>query len=340
MASRPQPKRTLTAQLNALRTTALCLFAVSMILLTAFVFMLTSMGKVGGSSDETTAPSQTTTVPTSSSETEATTESTTESTTEATTTAAHATFPEGTKLISLTFDDGPDKCTPQVLDTLEKNGVVATFFMIGQNVSGTDAKLLQRMVNLNCEIGNHTWGHKTLTKLTPEDAYEQLKKCDEAIESKIGKKATVIRPPEGAGLLQDGLFKYAYENNEYVINWNDMSCPKDWAKPALGDAEYTAKYVVDNATDGDCVLLHDSHQSTADSLDAMIKGLKEKGFTFVTVSQLLEARSASMGLTVEKATSKGWDGSQLKEAYPGGPVYGVRYAYMSGKLMFEERKKS
>ncbi len=339
MNSRPQPKRTLTAQLNALRTTALCLFAVSMILLCAFVFMLTSMGKVGGSSDETTATSETTTVPTTA-ETSATEETTTESTTEATTTGAHASYPADTKIIALTFDDGPDKCTPQVLDALERNGVVATFFMIGQNVSGTDASVLKRMVDLKCEIGNHTWAHKTLTKLSVDEAYEQLQKCDQAIMDKIGQKATVIRPPEGAGLMQDGLFKYSFENKEYVVNWDDVCCPKDWAKPALGDAHYTAQYVIDNASDGSMVLLHDSHQSTADSLDEMIQGLKDKGFVFVTVSEVLESRSASLGLTVEKATSKGWDSSMLMEAYPGGPVYGVRYAYVSSKLMFEERKKS
>ena len=107
--------------------------------------------------------------------------------------------------------------------------------------------------------------------------------------------------------------------------------------PVTGDAVYTAQFVIDNASDGTMVLLHDSHQSTADSLDKMIAGLKEKGYTFVTVSELLEARSASMGLTVDKALSLGWKQELLEEAYPGGPVYGVRYAYSSGKMMFEKR---
>ena len=154
---------------------------------------------------------------------------------------------------------------------------------------------------------------------------------------KIGQKATTIRPPTGQGLAQDALFQYSKDNHEYVVNWDDVSCPADWQKPALGDADYTAQFVIDNASDGTMVLLHDSHQSTADSLDKMIAGLKEKGYTFVTVSELLEARSASLGLTVDKALSLGWKQELLEEAYPGGPVYGVRYAYSSGKMMFEKR---
>ena len=333
------PKRTMTAQLRALGNTVAVLATVFMVLLVAFVWMLTAISKQSKSKSKTETTA-TTTVSESTSDTSATDTTETEPETEATTAPAeHASFPEGTKLIALTFDDGPDKCTPQILDTLEREGVVATFFMIGQNVSGTDAALLQRMESLGCELGNHTWAHKTLTKLSEEEAYEQLQKCDKAIEEKVGHKATVIRPPEGAGLLQDGLFKYSRDNKEYVVNWDDVSCPADWQKPARGDAEYTANHVVSNATDGVMVLLHDSYQSTADALPAIIQGLKDKGYTFVTVSQLLEARSAELGLTADAAIAKGYDTSLVAEAYPGGPVYGVRYAYSASKMIFEVRKK-
>ncbi len=331
------PKRTMTAQLRALGNTVAVLATVFMVLLVAFVWMLTAISKQSKSKSKTET-SATTTVSESTSDTSATDTTETEPETEATTAPAeHASFPEGTKLIALTFDDGPDKYTTQVLDALDRNGIKATFFVIGSNVSGTDVSVFQRMLDLGCEIGNHTWSHVSLRDSAYDVAYEELKKCDDALMAKIGQKATVIRPPTGQGLAQDALFQYSKDNHEYVVNWDDMSCPSDWQKPALGDADYTAQYVIDNAQDGVMVLLHDSHQSTADSLDKMIQGLKDKGYTFVTVTELLEARSNSMGLTVDKALSLGWKQELLEEAYPGGPVYGVRYAYSSGKMMFEKR---
>ena len=332
------PKRTMTAQLRALGNTVAVLATICMVLLVAFVWMVTAINKQKKSNKtvDTTATTTSSAVQADSSSEPSDTlppETTPESTPE----VAHASFPEGTKLIALTFDDGPDKYTGQVLDALERNGVKATFYVIGSNVAGTDAAVFERMLSLGCEIGNHTWSHVSLRDSEYDVAYNELKKCDDALMEKIGQKATTIRPPTGQGLAQDALFQYSKDNHEYVVNWDDVSCPADWQKPALGDADYTAQFVIDNASDGTMVLLHDSHQSTADSLDKMIAGLKEKGYTFVTVSELLEARSASLGLTVDKALSLGWKQELLEEAYPGGPVYGVRYAYSSGKMMFEKR---
>lgn len=331
-------KRTLNSQLRALANTALCLAAVFMILLCVFVFEVTSIKKQNkaSKSEETTVQTSMTAAPTTL-PTEATTEPTTEPTTEMTTVAEHASYPEGTKLIALTFDDGPCDNTPAVLDCLEKNGVVATFFVLGGNINDSNAAVLQRMLDLNCEIGNHTWGHTVLSQVDADKAYEELRKCDEAIEKAVGQKATCIRPPQGAGLVNTGLFKYSRDNHEYVINWNDVSTPADWQKPAMGDADYTATFVINNATDADCVLLHECHNSTTESLQQMIDGLKAKGYTFVTVSQLLEARTSN--LTIEYAASQGWDTSTIEEAYPGGPIYGIRYAYSCGKPMFEKRTK-
>ncbi|MBR5974132.1 MAG: polysaccharide deacetylase family protein [Clostridiales bacterium] len=335
------PKRTMTAQLRALANTTAVMAAIFMVLLVAFVWMVTAINKSSSKDDtdskETSATSSSA-VANLSSDAGTTTPEPTDTTPPETSAAAHASYPEGTKLIALTFDDGPCDYTPQVLEALERNGVVATFFVIGQNVSGTDAAVLQKMLDLGCEIGNHTWSHQILTQVDEEGAYEQLSKCDAAIEEKVGQKATVIRPPTGAGLKQEGLFRYSVDNREYVVNWNDSSCPQDWQAPALGDADYTAQYVIDNAIDGDMVLLHDSHKSTVDSLDKMIAGLKEKGYVFVTVTQLLEARVGN--LTMDEAAAKGWDTSKLVQAYDGGPIYGIRYAFSSEKMIFEKKSSS
>ncbi|MBO4687819.1 MAG: polysaccharide deacetylase family protein [Clostridiales bacterium] len=338
----PNPKRTMTAQLRALANTTAVMGAIFMVLLVAFVWMVTAINKSPSKdkdSGETSATSSSASaIANITSDPDATTPEATDTTPAQTSEAAHASYPEGTKLIALTFDDGPCEYTPQVLDALERNGVVATFFMIGQNVSGTDAAVLQRMLDLGCELGNHTWSHQILTQVDEEGAYEELRKCDAVIEEKVGQKATVIRPPTGAGLKQEGLFRYSVDNREYVVNWNDSSCPQDWQKPALGDADYTAQYVIDNAIDGDMVLLHDSHKSTVESLDKMIAGLKEKGYVFVTVSQLLEARVGN--LTMDEASAKGWDTNKLVQAYDGGPIYGIRYAFSSEKMIFEKKSSS
>ncbi|MBQ4185068.1 MAG: polysaccharide deacetylase family protein [Clostridiales bacterium] len=332
------PKRTMTAQLRALGNTVAIMATVFMVLLVAFVWMVTAINKKSAkNSDATTAATTATsaTIPEdSTSDTVATDTTAPETTPEPTKEeGTHASYPEGTKLIALTFDDGPCEFTPQVLDTLEKHGIPATFFLLGQNVTGTDPQLLQRMLDLKCEIGNHTWSHTVLSKVDENKAYEELQKCDQALMDKIGQKATVIRPPQGAGLANPGLLKYALEQREFCINWNDISCPADWQKPAMGDAHYTAQHVIDNASSYDCVLLHDSHKSTVESLDEMIQGLKDKGYVFVTVTQLLEATSDKIG--IEEARKQGW--TDAVEAYPGGPVYGVRYEYSSNKYFFGKK---
>ena len=334
-APRPagNPKRTMTAQLRALRNTAMVMFAVFMILLLAFVWMVTAINKKPSAKSEGTTTTTTAQASGVQDSEVATTPEVTDTTPEPTTVAAHASYPEGTKLIALTFDDGPCQYTPEVLDALERNGVVATFFMLGQNVKDTDAAVIQRMLDLGCELGNHTWSHQILTKVDENGAYEELQKCDDALMEKVGQHATVIRPPTGAGLKNYGMYQYALDNKEYLVNWNASSCPSDWQEPALGDADYTAQYVIDHAIEYDMVLLHDSHKSTVESLDKMIAGLKEKGYVFVTVSQLLEATSDKIG--IEEAHAAGW--TAAVEAYPGGPVYGVRYEYQNDKFVFEDK---
>ena len=183
------PKRTMTAQLRALGNTVAVLATICMVLLVAFVWMVTAINKQKKSNKtvDTTAATTSSAVQADSSSEPSDTlppETTPESTPE----AAHASFPEGTKLIALTFDDGPDKYTGQVLDALERNGVKATFYVIGSNVAGTDAAVFERMLSLGCEIGNHTWSHVSLRDSEYDVAYNELKKCDDALMEKIGEK--------------------------------------------------------------------------------------------------------------------------------------------------------
>ena len=101
--------------------------------------------------------------------------------------------------IALTFDDGPGEYTDELLDCLEANNAHATFFMVGQNV-GSWESTVQRMVDLGCEIGNHTWDHpsQTLTNMSIDDVVTEFQKTDDALVQACGQAATVARAPYGA----------------------------------------------------------------------------------------------------------------------------------------------
>ena len=102
------------------------------------------------------------------------------------------------KVVALTFDDGPNATTtPQALDILAKYKIKATFFVQGKNVVGNEA-ILKRMKAEGHEVGNHSWDHPVLTKLSLEDAKKQLTDTESAITSVLGTSSKLMRPPYGA----------------------------------------------------------------------------------------------------------------------------------------------
>ena len=100
-------------------------------------------------------------------------------------------------MIALTFDDGPGKYTSKLLDALEQYGAHATFFMVGKNVPKYPEEV-KRMLEIGCELGNHSYDHAQLTKLTPEGIQGQVNDTNGEIEKVVGKSATLLRPPYGA----------------------------------------------------------------------------------------------------------------------------------------------
>ena len=102
-------------------------------------------------------------------------------------------------MIALTFDDGPGEYTETLLDTVEKYNIHVTFFMLGQNVEGRESTI-QRMVQLGCEIGNHTWDHpsQTLPNMDLDSVVQEFQKTDDELVKACGQAATVCRAPYGA----------------------------------------------------------------------------------------------------------------------------------------------
>lgn len=184
---------------------------------------------------------------------------------------------ENGPVIALTFDDGPyPKVTGHILDVLEKNGVCATFFVLGSRIEGHE-DMLTRMDELGCEIGNHSFSHADLTRLNKADCQRELSDTDAEIRRVTGHEASVVRPP------------YGYYNKTVMsaagrplILWTVDT--NDWRGKAPGEI---ADYVIQQAKEGSVILMHDQQTQTADAMEMIIPTLIEEGFRFVTVSELI-----------------------------------------------------
>ncbi|NBJ71192.1 MULTISPECIES: polysaccharide deacetylase family protein [Clostridia] len=185
------------------------------------------------------------------------------------------------KYVALTFDDGPSpQGTPKILKTLEKFDAKATFFMLGSQVDYYP-DLARKVVEEGHEIANHTNSHPNLSKMSDAIIKKELDYTNEKIKEVTGISPSLIRPPYG--IYNDNVIKYAKENNQSTILWSVDSL--DW-KNRNGSA--IQKIVQNEITPGAIVLLHDIHSTTADALPKLLKTLKQAGYQFITVSQLLD----------------------------------------------------
>ena len=184
------------------------------------------------------------------------------------------------KVVALTFDDGPDgNTTPQALDILAKYKIKATFFVQGKNIAGNEA-ILKRMQADGHEIGNHSWNHPVLTQLSLEDAKKQITDTEDAIKNVLGKSSKLMRPPYGA--ISDDIRNSL---DLSFILWNVDSL--DWK--TKNEASIFTE-IQHQTSDGSIILLHDIHQPSVNSLPKVIEYLQEQGYSFVTVSEMLNTR--------------------------------------------------
>ena len=184
------------------------------------------------------------------------------------------------KVVALTFDDGPDgNTTPQALDILAKYKIKATFFVQGKNIAGNEA-ILKRMQADGHEIGNHSWNHPVLTQLSLEDAKKQITDTEDAIKNVLGKSSKLMRPPYGA--ISDDIRNSL---DLSFILWNVDSL--DWK--TKNEASIFTE-IQHQTSDGSIILLHEIHQPSVNSLPKVIEYLQEQGYSFVTVSEMLNTR--------------------------------------------------
>ena len=189
--------------------------------------------------------------------------------------------PVSGKYIAITFDDGPHpQNTPRLLDILAQRNVKATFYVIGRSVDLYPATLL-RTVAEGHEIGNHSHTHRLLSKLSDSEVRQEMQLCQDAIGRAAGVRPRTMRPPYG-GLLQRQRELVHAEFGYPTILWSVD--PLDWKRP--GPSVVTSR-ILSGTSAGAIVLAHDLHFQTVDAMPATIDGLLQRGFQFVTVSQLI-----------------------------------------------------
>lgn len=191
--------------------------------------------------------------------------------------------------VALTFDDGPDpEFTARVLDLLGHAGVPGTFFVVGERAAGAP-DLVRAMVAAGHEVGNHTWSHRNLWTCGPRRTATEIRRSHELIAELAGRPPALFRPPWGAVNL--AMFPVLRKLGARCVFW---SIQPEGLRPV--DAATQAARVIRRAGAGAIVDLHDAEGTPRaparliEALPLIIDGVRERGYGFATVSQLLEAR--------------------------------------------------
>jgi len=192
------------------------------------------------------------------------------------------------KLVALTFDDGPDgKYTAQILDILQERNVKATFFLVGLQVDKYPG-IAKRIVDEGHSIGNHSWSHADLTKLSAKSRDKEIDKTQQAIIDATGVAPKLMRAPYGA--ISESVLKSIRGRDMKHVYWTVDT--KDWAGTPIVDMH---KNVMANTGKGGIVLMHSfggrkhAIEHTIKLLPIIIEDLQAKGYEFVTVDELIES---------------------------------------------------
>lgn len=211
-------------------------------------------------------------------------------------------------VVALTFDDGPSpEYTNMVLNVLKKHQVKATFFLVGKHVRKYP-QVARRIVEEGHEVGNHTYSHKDLVPASKRRLYKEIFETQKVINEYLGVDTRLFRPPRG--IFSEAVRKFVVSHGFALVLWSVSGI--DWAKmpPTL-----IAKRIIRYAHPGAIILLHDSgallrseghsRLNTVKALEIIIPALKERGYKFVTVSELInmseeeEARVSAEELAVK-----------------------------------------
>ena len=179
--------------------------------------------------------------------------------------------------VALTFDDGPSpKYTPLLLDGLKERNVRATFFLLGKNVK-ENQELEQRMQAEGHLLGNHTYNHVQLNKIPETTARQEILKTNNEIYEATGKYPEYMRPPYGAWK----------KNMELCVEMLPVFWDIDTLDWKSQNVDAILKAAGEEPEDGSIILMHDEYQTSVEAALLIIDRLKEKGYEFVTVDELI-----------------------------------------------------
>ena len=183
------------------------------------------------------------------------------------------------KVIALTFDDGPGPYTAQLLDILDQHGAKATFFLIGSKVSG-QANVVRSIHARGHQLGNHSWSHPELPKLSVDQIAGEIDRTNNAIKQATGITPAILRPPYGAvnGVVLEQLRLRGMSS----ILWSVDT--RDWADR---NSDIVCSRAVAGARPGAIILMHDIHQASVGAVPCILSSLKQQRYSFVTVQGLL-----------------------------------------------------
>jgi peptidoglycan/xylan/chitin deacetylase (PgdA/CDA1 family) len=204
------------------------------------------------------------------------------------------------RVVALTFDDGPKPgITEPLLEMLTNAHVTATFFVIGRHVMEYP-ELTRRLTDAGMEIANHSYTHRSLTTLTPEQVAQEMLQTQAAVMSVTGKMPQFMRPPGG---------NWNASVAQVVRQWGLTPCM--WTVDVYGSevlgAQQVANAVLREVRPGSIILMHNGKVSTLQALPTILRELKARGYTFATVEALTRRRSAvqQAGAAVIQAPHRG-----------------------------------
>ena len=204
---------------------------------------------------------------------------------------------EKTKFVAFTFDDGPlpyaeDSTAMRILKTYEKYGQTATFFYWGERINDASAPEMKFARSIGCEAGNHTFTHCPLTEKTVEEMKEELKKTSDAVENVLGVAPKLMRLP----------YLASNETVTATVDYPMINCSADSRDWDNATTDEIIQRIMDVEAAGELenaiVLMHEPYETTAAAVEYLLPALIEKGYRFVTVSELAKQN----GIELQKHT--------------------------------------